>query len=158
MEDKQIIELYWERSEQAISATAIKYGNYCHSISYNILRRRCRGMCKRYISGRLGIHTAQSATASGSLSGENNQEFLAEQSKVLFCPKKRIGANRSGSFRAGRLYSGKHRSGATGGRKVAGKGNRRFPLQPASGEEEYLYSAVLGYDPDQGYCAQLWYE
>ncbi|MBQ8231427.1 MAG: sigma-70 family RNA polymerase sigma factor [Lachnospiraceae bacterium] len=37
MEDKQIIDLYWERSEQAISATAIKYGNYCHSISYNIL-------------------------------------------------------------------------------------------------------------------------
>lgn len=32
-----IIELFWQRSENAISATAAKYSKYCHSISYNIL-------------------------------------------------------------------------------------------------------------------------
>lgn len=37
MEDKQIIDLYWERCERAISATAEKYGNYCRSIAFNIL-------------------------------------------------------------------------------------------------------------------------
>lgn len=37
MDDKQIIELYWNRSESAISETADKYGNYCYSIAYNIL-------------------------------------------------------------------------------------------------------------------------
>ncbi|MBR2095818.1 MAG: RNA polymerase sigma factor [Fibrobacter sp.] len=37
MEDAQIIELYWLRSEQAISETAIKYGKLCKAISYNIL-------------------------------------------------------------------------------------------------------------------------
>lgn len=37
MEDKQIISLYWERSENAISATADKYGRYCHTIAFNIL-------------------------------------------------------------------------------------------------------------------------
>lgn len=37
MEDKQIVELYWERSETAISATADKYGRYCHYIAYRIL-------------------------------------------------------------------------------------------------------------------------
>lgn len=37
MEDKRIVELYWERSEQAIAETAAKYGPYCHYISYNIL-------------------------------------------------------------------------------------------------------------------------
>ncbi len=38
VEDKQIIDLYWARSETAISETADKYGRYCHSIAFNILR------------------------------------------------------------------------------------------------------------------------
>ena len=37
MDDKQIIDLYWARSERAISETAGKYGKYCHYIAYNIL-------------------------------------------------------------------------------------------------------------------------
>lgn len=37
MEDKRIIELYWLRSEEAISQTASKYGAYCRSIAWNIL-------------------------------------------------------------------------------------------------------------------------
>lgn len=37
MEDNQIIDLYFARSESAISETALKYGGYCHSIAYNIL-------------------------------------------------------------------------------------------------------------------------
>ena len=37
MDDHAIIELYWERSEDAISKTAAKYGGYCYTIAYNIL-------------------------------------------------------------------------------------------------------------------------
>ena len=37
MEDKQIVDLFWARSENAISETANKYGKYCHYIAYNIL-------------------------------------------------------------------------------------------------------------------------
>lgn len=37
MKDNEIIGLYWERNEAAITATAEKYGSYCHTISYNIL-------------------------------------------------------------------------------------------------------------------------
>ena len=37
MEDAEIIRLYNARSEVAISETAQKYGNYCHSIAMNIL-------------------------------------------------------------------------------------------------------------------------
>ena len=37
MDDGQIIDLYWARSETAISETANKYGRYCHTIAYNIL-------------------------------------------------------------------------------------------------------------------------
>ena len=38
MEDNQIIRLYFDRSEEAISQTAAKYGKYCHTIAYNILQ------------------------------------------------------------------------------------------------------------------------
>ena len=37
MEDAQIVELYFARSEQAIVETDTKYGGYCYSIAYNIL-------------------------------------------------------------------------------------------------------------------------
>lgn len=37
MDDAKIVQLYWDRNEQAISATADKYGNYCTSIARNIL-------------------------------------------------------------------------------------------------------------------------
>ena len=38
MEDTQIIELYFQRSESAISETDQKYGAYCNTIAYNILQ------------------------------------------------------------------------------------------------------------------------
>ena len=37
MEDQQIVNLYFARSESAITETDRKYGRYCHSIAYNIL-------------------------------------------------------------------------------------------------------------------------
>lgn len=40
MTDPQIIELYWARSEEAITATATAYGGYCSAIAWNILHSR----------------------------------------------------------------------------------------------------------------------
>ena len=37
MDDAKIVQLYWDRNEQAIPATADKYGRYCTSIANNIL-------------------------------------------------------------------------------------------------------------------------
>lgn len=37
MDDAKIVQLYWDRDEQAIPATASKYGNYCTCIAKNIL-------------------------------------------------------------------------------------------------------------------------
>ena len=37
VEDKNIVDLYWERNENAITETANKYGKYCFSIAFNIL-------------------------------------------------------------------------------------------------------------------------
>ena len=40
MDDKAIIELYWTRSEKALSETAASYGGYCYAIAHNILSSR----------------------------------------------------------------------------------------------------------------------
>ena len=37
MEDLEIVELYWQRNEEAIKETSKKYGNYCYTIANNIL-------------------------------------------------------------------------------------------------------------------------
>jgi len=37
MHDKEIVALYWNRDESAITETSNRYGNYCFSIAYNIL-------------------------------------------------------------------------------------------------------------------------
>lgn len=37
MDDKDIVELYWNRDEKAVEVTAEKYGRYCHSIAGRIL-------------------------------------------------------------------------------------------------------------------------
>lgn len=37
MDDKQIVDLYWSRTETAIAETEKKYGRYCHYIAYQIL-------------------------------------------------------------------------------------------------------------------------
>ncbi len=37
MEDNQIIELFWDRNESAITQVALKYGFYCHRIAMNVL-------------------------------------------------------------------------------------------------------------------------
>ena len=37
MEDHQIIDLYWARNEQAITASDAKYGPYCRTVARNIL-------------------------------------------------------------------------------------------------------------------------
>ena len=40
MDEKQIIDLYWARSESAIAETQRKYGKFCFQIAYNILANR----------------------------------------------------------------------------------------------------------------------
>lgn len=40
MEDMEIVQMYWDRNEQAIAETSAKYGSYCTSIAMNILNNR----------------------------------------------------------------------------------------------------------------------
>lgn len=37
MEDNEILDLYWKRSQEAIEQTAKKYSSYCYKIAFNIL-------------------------------------------------------------------------------------------------------------------------
>lgn len=36
MEDREIVDLYWQRCDSAIEESDRKYGRYCHTIAYNI--------------------------------------------------------------------------------------------------------------------------
>ena len=70
MDDSKIIELYMERSEQAISETSKKYGRYCHYIAYSILHNdedseecvndpfhlNARANCRRFLEKSLAIY------------------------------------------------------------------------------------------------------
>lgn len=38
MQDEELIRLYVTRSERAIALTSDKYGGYCHTIAYQILK------------------------------------------------------------------------------------------------------------------------
>ncbi len=38
MQDSEIVELYFQRDESAITETSAKYGAYCKSIAFNVLR------------------------------------------------------------------------------------------------------------------------
>lgn len=40
MNDEMIIELFWNRSENAISETDKKYGAYCYRVSFNVLSNK----------------------------------------------------------------------------------------------------------------------
>ncbi len=40
LEDHAIIDLYWAREERALMESDVKYGGYCRSIAYQILRSR----------------------------------------------------------------------------------------------------------------------
>ena len=40
MDDLQIIDLYWKRSESAIQETDRKYGKFCYGLAMNVLNNR----------------------------------------------------------------------------------------------------------------------
>lgn len=40
MDDSTIVQLYFDRSEEAITETDRKYGSYCYTIAYNVLANR----------------------------------------------------------------------------------------------------------------------
>ncbi len=40
MNDQEIVALYWDRDERALTATAERYGDYCYAVSYRILSDR----------------------------------------------------------------------------------------------------------------------
>ncbi len=48
MEDQAIVNLYWAREEQALAETDKKYGPYCQSIAWNILRSRPEAERKQF--------------------------------------------------------------------------------------------------------------
>ena len=40
MEDNRIVELFWQRDEQALAETETKYGSYCRGLAFRVLNNR----------------------------------------------------------------------------------------------------------------------
>ena len=64
MDDKQILDLYWERSEAAISETSKKYGKYCRYIAFNILHNdEDRKQTTRCWNWKIYVHSSNHANS-----------------------------------------------------------------------------------------------
>ena len=52
MEDQAIIDLYWQRDQEAITETSAKYGKLCYQIAWNILacHEERRGERQRHLA------------------------------------------------------------------------------------------------------------
>lgn len=78
MEDQGIVELFFNRSEQAIVETDKKYGGYCYAIAYNVLASREdseESVSDTYFSAWNTI-ASQKAYALAGVSGENHPAYL----------------------------------------------------------------------------------
>ena len=76
MDDNAILDLFRERSEDAIVQVQIKYGNYCRSIRHSFFRGGFRGMCKRYIYARVEFDPAAYSRTPVRVSREDNEKPL----------------------------------------------------------------------------------
>ena len=67
MEDREIIQLFFDRDERAIAESRDKYGKYCDGIAAGILHARGQGgMRKRYLAACVADHSAaESGLAQG---------------------------------------------------------------------------------------------
>ena len=90
MEDGKIVELYWQRSQDAIAATQCKYGRLCHRIARNILQQRpgSRRMCQRRAHAGVERDPAPKAAKAGSLYQRSHPQSGAGQ-----IPGRRPGRN-----------------------------------------------------------------
>ena len=59
IDDEKIIEMFFERSEQAIQELDMKYGKICHNLSYQHREQQAgrRGMCQRRLLRRMERHS-----------------------------------------------------------------------------------------------------
>ena len=74
MEDRQIVQLYWDRDQQAIACCKEKYGIYCFSVANHILESRedFGGMRQRHLVFRMEQDTASPAQRLADVSGKDH--------------------------------------------------------------------------------------
>lgn len=80
MDDHEIVDLYWQRDEHAIEATAAKYESYCMKISQNILSDRAdseENVNDTYLHARRGNAAAKARDPLG-LSRQDRAQSGAE--------------------------------------------------------------------------------
>ena len=95
MEDKDIIALYWERSERAIEETDIKYGKLCRSISMGIVddRRDSEEVIKKRL-----------ASATGELAYASEYDYIIVNDIAERATQKVLTVMEAERYRAARTY------------------------------------------------------
>lgn len=99
MEDKQIVDLYWNREEVATSEMARKYGSYCEMIVNNILRdkdeeKACVDACYQMLWDTIPPHRpqklkpylckiARTHALNQNFDNENKQSIIAELKECI---------------------------------------------------------------------------
>ena len=102
MDDHEIVDLYWQRDEHAIEATAAKYGPYCMKISQNILSDRAdseENVNDTYLHAWNAMPPQRPAILSAFL-GKIARNLALNRYKARSARKRRALARRAGRLRA----------------------------------------------------------
>ena len=136
MDDREIVDLYWQRDEHAIEATAAKYESYCMKISQNILSDRAdseENVNDTYLHAWETIPPQRPAILSA---------FLGRIARNLaLCPLAR---------RAGRLRRFAARPGERDCRSRAWREHQRVSSHAERGGAQYVRSSLLLLRVDRG--------
>ena len=125
MEDAQILDLYFARSEQAIKETDLKFGRYCLTIAYNILHNNEDSEeCKNdtYIK------------AWNAIPPKKPENFRAYLGKIA----RNIALN---------MYEYMHRRGKGGGKHDNTRQHKRFSWHALSRQPQDIRKALLVRQP-----------
>ena len=105
MDDHEIVDLYWQRDEHAIEATAAKYESYCMKISQNILSDRAdseENVNDTYLHAWQAMPPQRPAILSAFL-GKIARNLALNRYKARSAQKRQGDALRALARRAGRL-------------------------------------------------------
>ena len=145
MEDKKIIELYWDRDESAIVETQKKYGNYCYSIAKGILRQRedAEEVTNDTYAGAWNCIPPHRPEILRNISWENHKAFVLKENPGKNGTETGLRGSRACTGRTGSMYAICEPGGTDYGRKRTGGNPERFSGKTAGNAAESIRMQIL---------------
>ena len=140
MKDNEIIDLYWARNEKAIAATKEKYGNYCHTIAFNILHNNedAEECTNDTYLGAWNSIPPQRPNPLSTYLGKIARNFALNRYKQYTAQKRGLGQVTAGCRR-----------------KSIGFRHRPFPVCTTENQAYYFYPQVLASMGHTEYCRYI---